>query len=132
MPAVSDHGLSSIARSRGWSAAFRPARTQLICGWPGPASLVLEDVVDLLKRLFAPGVAQDSSAREEDGSVVLESDRDGVELPSALQFCHEIAHVGKQGFENFWLLILLYCRKNLCLQLLPVRRLTHAPLSWRT
>ena len=90
--------------------------------------LVLEDVINQLKCLFALSVAQDVSSREKYGSILLESDRNGVELPSLLNFCHEIEHVGKQGFENFWLLILLYCLKNLCLQLLPGRRLTSAGL----
>ena len=125
MLTISDHGLSSIANSHGWSAAFfvLPGRSS-ICGWPGPASLLLEDVVDLLKRLFALSVAQDISSLEKHGSILLELNRDGGELPSTLQFCHEVAHVGKQGFENFCLLILLYCLEHLCLQLRPGWRLT--------
>ena len=85
--------------------------------------LFLEDIVNLLKRLFALRVAQDISSLEKYGSILLEFNRNGGELPSTHKFCHEIVHVGKQGFENFWLLILLYCLKNLCLQLLPGRRL---------
>ena len=88
-----------------------PGRSS-ICGWPGPASLCLEDVVDLLKRLFALTVAQDISSLEKYGSIVLESDRNGGELPSTLKVCHEVAHVGKQGFENLWLIILLDCLNN--------------------
>ena len=56
----------------------------------------------------------------------MESNCYGGELPSTLKFCHVIAHVGKQGFENLWLLILLHCLKNPCLQLLPSLRLTCA------
>ena len=125
MLTISDHGLSSIANSHGWSAAFfvLPGRSS-ICGGPGPASLFLEEVVDLLKRLFALRVAQDISSLEKYGSILLEFNRNGGELPSTLQFCHEVLHVGKQGFENFCLLILLYRRKHLCLQLLPGWRLT--------
>ena len=89
-----------------------------------PASLFLEDVVNQLKSLFALSVAQDVSSLEKYGSIFLKSNRDGVELPSTLKFCHEIAHVGKQGFENTWLFILLYCLKNHCLQLRPGWRLT--------
>ena len=63
---------------------------------------------------------------EKYGSILLESDRDGGELPSALKFCHEIAHSGKQSFEHLWLIIFLYCLKNHCLQLLPVLLLTYA------
>ena len=81
--------------------------------------LVLEGVVNKLKCLFTPGFTQDSSSGEEDGSILLEFNRNGVKLPSTLKFCHEITHVGKQGFENFWLLIVFYCLKNLCLQLSP-------------
>ena len=90
--------------------------------------LCLEDPVDLLKRLFALNVAQDISSLEKNGSILLEFNRNGGELPSTHKFCHEIARVGKQGFENFWLLIPVYCLKNLCLQLLPGRRLTRAGL----
>ena len=120
MLTISDHGLSSIANSHGWSAAFfvLPGRSS-ICGWPGPASLFLEDVVDLLKRPFAVFVAQDISSLEKYGSILLEFNRDGGELPSPLNFCHEVAHVGKQGFEYDLLLIFLYCFKNHCLQLRP-------------
>ena len=88
--------------------------------------MVLAEIADLLKRLLAVSFAQDSSPREESGSIVLECDRDGVELLSALHFLNEIAHFGLQGFEMFWLLILLDRRKNLCLQWLPAWRLTHA------
>ena len=80
----------------------------------------------MLKCLFALSVAQDVSSLEKYGSILLEFNRDGGELPSTLKFCHEVAHVGKQGFENFWLLILLDRRKNLCLQFLPAWRLTRA------
>ena len=106
--------------NHGWSLAVfvLPGRSS-ICRWPVPASLFLEDVVDLLKRLFALRVAQDISSLEKYGSIFLKSNRDGVELPSTLKFYHEIVHVGKQGFENTWLFILLYCLKNLCLQLIP-------------
>ena len=65
------------------------------------ASLFLEDVVNLLKRLFALRVAQDISSLEKYGSILLEFNRNGGEQPSTLKFCHEVAHVGKQGFENF-------------------------------
>ena len=88
--------------------------------------LFLEDVVNLLKRLFALSVAQDISSLEKLGSILLEFNRNSGELPSTIKFCHEIAHVGKQGFENFWLLILLYCLKNHYLQLRPGWRLTRA------
>ena len=81
--------------------------------------LCLEDSVNLLKHLFALSVAQDISSLEKYGSILLEFNRNGGELSSTHHFCHEIAHVGKQSFENFWLLILVYCLKNLCLQLLP-------------
>ena len=90
--------------------------------------LALEDVVNLLKRLFALTVAQDISSLEKCGSIILEFNRNGGELPSTHKFVHEILHVGKQGLENDCLLIPLYCLKNLCLQLLPGRRLTHASL----
>ena len=80
----------------------------------------------MLKCLFALGVAQDVSSLEKYGSILLEFNRDGGELPSALNFCHKIAHVGKKGFEYFWLLILLDRRNNLCLQFLPAWRLTRA------
>ena len=90
--------------------------------------LFLEDVDNLLKRLFALRVAQDISSLEKYGSILLEFNRNGGELPSTHKFCHEIVHVGKQGFENFWLLIPLYCLKNLCLQLLPGWILTRAGL----
>ena len=56
----------------------------------------------------------------------MEFNRNCGELPSTLKFCHEVAHVGKQGFENFCLLILLDRRKNLCLQFLPAWRLSRA------
>ena len=94
--------------------------------WPVPASLFLEDVDDLLKRLFALSVAQDISSLEKYGSIILEFNRNGGELPSTLQFCHEVAHVGGQGFKNYCLLILLDHRKNLCLQFLPAWWLTRA------
>ena len=55
-------------------------------------------------------------------------DRNGVELLSTLKLCHEVAHVGEQGFENFFRLILLDRLKNLCLIVLPGRRLTRARL----
>ena len=84
--------------------------------------LVLEDVVDHLKILFALVVAQDSSSGEEYGSIVLESDRNGVERLGANLLYHEIAHVSKQFFENFWLVILLDRSMNLCLQFLPSGR----------
>ena len=63
--------------------------------------LFLEDVVNLLKRLFALRVAQDISSLEKYGSIILEFNRNGGELPSTNKFCHEIAHVSKQSFENF-------------------------------
>ena len=91
--------------------------------------LFLEDVVNLLKRLLALRVAQDISSLEKYGCILLEFNRNGGELPSAHKFCHEIVHVGKQGFENFCLLIPLYCLKNLCLQLLPGRHLTLKSLA---
>ena len=47
-----------------------PVRSS-ICGWPAPTSLLLEDVVELLKFLFARGVAQDISSLEEYGSILL-------------------------------------------------------------
>ena len=56
----------------------------------------------------------------------MEFNRNGGELPTTFKFCHEAAHVGKQGYENFWLLILLDRRKNLCLQFFPAWRLTRA------
>merc|ERR1719266_1520382 len=106
--------------NHGWSLAVfvLPGRSS-ICRWPVPASLFLEDVVDLLKRLLALRVAQDISSLEKYGGILLEFNRDGGELPSTLNFSHEVAHVGKQGFEHFWLLVLLDRRKNLCLQFLP-------------
>ena len=88
--------------------------------------LFLEDVVNQLKCLFALRVAQDISSLEKYGSILLQFNRNGLELPSTHKLCHEIAHVSKQGFENFWLLIPLYCLMNLCLQLLPSWRLTRA------
>ena len=90
--------------------------------------LALEDVDNLLKRLFALRVAQDISSLEKYSSILLQFNRNSGELPSTRKFCHEVVHVGKQGFENFWLLILLYRLKNLCLQLLPGRRLTRSGL----
>ena len=56
----------------------------------------------------------------------MEFNRNRGELPSTHKFCHEIVHVGEQGFENLWLLIPLYCLNNLCLQMLPGRRLNRA------
>ena len=91
-----------------------------------PASLFLEDVVDLLKRLFALRVAQDISSWEKYGSILLELNWYSGELPRTLKFFHVTAHVGNQGLENFWLLIFLYRLKNLWLQLRPVLRLTRA------
>ena len=88
-------------------------------GWLVPASLKLEDVDNLLKRLFTLRDAHDISSLEEHGCILLKFHRDGGELPSTLKFSHEVAHVGKQGFENLWLNILLYCLNNHCLQLLP-------------
>ena len=110
-----------------WSLAVfvLPGRSS-ICGWPVPASLFLEDVVDLLKRHFAVSFTQDISSLEKHGGILLKFNRNGGELPSMLKFCHEVAHVGKQVFENFWLLILLDRLKNLCLQYLPGLRLTLA------
>ena len=78
-------------------------------------NLFLEDIVNLLKRFSALSVAQDISSLEKYGSILLEFNRNGGKLPSTHKFCHEIAHVGKQGFKNFLLLISLYCLKNLCL-----------------
>ena len=95
-------------------------------GWPVPASLFFEDVVNLLKCLFALTVAQNISSLEKYGSILLEFNRDGGELPSPLNFCHEVAHVGKQGFEYDLLLIFLYCFMNHWLQLRPAWRLTCA------
>ena len=59
--------------NNGWSLAvfFLPGRSS-ICGWPVPASLFLEDVVNLLKRLFALSVAQDIPSLEKYGSILLE------------------------------------------------------------
>ena len=88
-------------------------------GWLVPASLRLEGVDNLLKRLFTLRVAHDISSLEEHGCILLEVHRDVGELPSTLKFSYEVAHVGKQGFENLWLLLLLYCINNHCLQLLP-------------
>ena len=105
---------------------LRPSRLHLYC--LNRLLLFLEDVVNLLKRLFALRVAQDISSLEKYGSILLEFNRNGGELPSTHIFCHEIVHFGVQGFENFWLLILLYCLKNFCLQLLPGRRLIRAGL----
>ena len=130
MQTISNHRLSSIENPHGCSWAFfdLPERSS-IRGWPHtPASLVFENVVNLLKCFFAISFAQDSSSGEKHGSIFLERDRDGVELPSTLEFCQEISHVGKQGFENFWLLIILDRQKNLCLQLLPGWRLARAGL----
>ena len=90
--------------------------------------LAPEDVVNQLKRLFALTVAQDISSLKKHGSILLELNLNGGELPTTHKFCHEIAHVGKQGFKNLWLIILLDRLKNLCLQLLPDRRLTRAGL----
>ena len=95
-----------------------PVRSS-ICGWPAPTSLLLEDVVDLLKFLFARGVAQDISSLEEYGSILLEFNRNFVERPSTLSLCHESEHFGTQTFEFIWLLIFLYSRNNSFLQLLP-------------
>ena len=95
-------------------------------GWPVPASLFLEDVDNLLKWRFAITIGYLPSSWEKQGSVVLESNWYGVELPSPLKFCHKLAHVGKPGSENFILGILFYCVKNLWLQLRPVLRLTRA------
>ena len=83
------------------------------------ASLVLKDVANQLKGLFAPGFAQDSSSGEKLRSIVLELNRNGVKLLSTLEFCHEILHIGKQGLKFFWLLIKLYCFMNFRLQLCP-------------
>ena len=94
--------------------------------WRGGLWLVLEDVVNLLKRLFALRIAQDISSLKEYGGILLEFNRNGGELPSTLKFCHVVAHFSKQGLENFWLLIFLDCHKNLRLQFLPAWRLT----SW--
>ena len=91
-----------------------------ICGWRVTASLVLEGVVDFLKRLFAVSLAQEISSGKEDVSIVLEFDRDVVELLITLSFINEIVHFGDQGFENFWLLILLDRITNPLLQVRPV------------
>ena len=88
--------------------------------------LFLEDVVNLLERLLAIRVAQDISSLEKHGSIILKFNRKSGELSSTYKFCHEVAHVGKQGFEKNRLLILLNRRKNPCLQLLPFLRQTLA------
>ena len=85
-----------------------------------PASLGLEGVVDSLKRLFALSLAQEISSGKEEVSIVLEFDRDIVELLITLSFINEIVHFGNQGFESFWLLILLDRCSNLLLQVRPV------------
>ena len=93
---------------------------------PGRQLLCLDDAVNLLKRLFALNFAQDISSLEKHGSILLELNRNGGELPSTYNFCHEIVHVDRQGLEHNWLVILVYCLKNHCLQLRPGRRLTRA------
>ena len=102
-----------------------PVRSS-ICDSPVLSSLFFEGVVDLLKRIFALWIAQDISSLEKYGSILLEFNWNVGELPSTLTFCHEAAHFGKYGFENFWLFILLDRRKNPCLQFLPAWRLTRA------
>ena len=84
-----------------------------------PASLILEAVVNHLKCFLAPGIAQDSSSGEKNGSIILEFYRDGVKLPNTLSFLNEIEHLIKQVLKYSYLLILLYCLKNPCLQLSP-------------
>ena len=129
--------ISNIFYSRLVIGCFRPAKTELNL-WlaPVPASLFLEDVVNLLKRLFALNVAQDISSLEKDGSILLELNRNFGELPSTLKFGHEVAHVVKQGFENIRLPILFDSRKYLCLQFVPVwrwtPRLVDSLASWIT
>ena len=76
------------------------------CQWAKQAQVVvlfLEDVVNLLKRLLALRVAQDISSLEKHGSILLEFNRNGGELPSKLNVCHEVAYVVKQVFEFFCL-----------------------------
>ena len=118
--------ISNIIKSRLVIGCFILPRRSSICGRPLPASLVLEDVVDLLERLFALSFAQDSSSGEKYGSIFLECDRNAVDRPSALSHRHEIGYFDEQGFEVFWLLVLLDRRKNLCLQFLPAWQLFHA------
>ena len=57
------------------------------------ASIVLEGVVDFLKRLFAVSLAQEISSGKEDFSIVLESDRDFVELLITLSFINSFTSV---------------------------------------
>ena len=70
----SSRALSSIAEFPGRVLLrfyILPGRSS-IRGWSGPALLVLEDVVDLRKRLFALSVAQNISSLEKYGSILLE------------------------------------------------------------
>ena len=90
-----------------------------LCGWPVLASLFLKAVVNLLKCLFALTVTQDIASLGKYGSILLEFNRNFSEVPSLLSVCHEIAHAGKQGFENCWLVILLDRINNHWLQFLP-------------
>ena len=50
----------------------------------------------------------------------MELNRYGAECLSTLKMFHHFAHIGKQGSENGLLCIVLYCCKNLWLQLRPV------------
>ena len=67
---------------------------------PASHSLCLELVDDLLKQLFALRVAHHISSLEKHGSILLELDRNVVELPNTLFFCHEVAHVGQMLFKT--------------------------------
>ena len=69
--------------------------------------LVLEGVANLLKRLFALRIAQDSSSGEKYGSIVLELNRYFVELLSSNKFIYAFKHLVMQLFEISRLRILL-------------------------
>ena len=66
---------ANIIQSRFFIGCFRSAKTELNL-WlaPVPASLVPEDVINRLKRLFTLNIAQAFSLFEEFDSIVLESD----------------------------------------------------------
>ena len=121
MPRISD-----LIQSRLVIGYFRPAKTEPDHGLPVPASLVLKEVANLLKRLFAPSVAQDSSFGEKSSSIILELNRDGVELTIKLSVVNELLHIIVQAIEDILLLIFLDCSKNLWLQFRPFLRHIHA------
>ena len=82
-------------------------------------SLALEGVVDLLELLFALWIAQNISSLKKYGSVFLEFNRNGVELPIINKVFHEILHFFIQVCENFCRCVFIDRLKNFWFQLLP-------------